>query len=118
MLDLRNTSSLVTGGASGLGEAAARLLADRGAKVVVADLNDDRGKQVAGELGGDYVHADVTSTDAACRFDVWLVAHRQYSAADNTGRAGREQDPQYQCRTPQARPKNSHEADQQHQGWE
>src|SRR3954447_10350985 len=51
VLDLRNTSSLVTGGASGLGEAAARLLADRGARVVVADLNDDRGKQVAGEIG-------------------------------------------------------------------
>ncbi|HEU5035225.1 MAG TPA: SDR family NAD(P)-dependent oxidoreductase [Mycobacteriales bacterium] len=63
MLDLRNTSSLVTGGASGLGEAAARLLAERGAKVVVADLNDDRGKRVADELGGVYVHADVTDTE-------------------------------------------------------
>jgi len=63
VLDLRNTSSLVTGGASGLGEAAARLLADRGAKVVLADLNDDRGKQVASDIAGDYVHADVTSTD-------------------------------------------------------
>jgi NAD(P)-dependent dehydrogenase (short-subunit alcohol dehydrogenase family) len=50
MLDLRDTASLVTGGASGLGEAAARLLAERGAKVVVADLNDDRGKQVAADL--------------------------------------------------------------------
>jgi len=63
MLDLKETSSLVTGGASGLGEAAARLLAARGARVVVADLNDDRGKQVAGEIGGDYVRADVTDTD-------------------------------------------------------
>src|SRR3954451_11047765 len=63
MLDLRDTSSLVTGGASGLGEAAARRLAERGAKVLVADLNDDRGKAVAAELGGDYVHADVTDTE-------------------------------------------------------
>ena len=63
MLDLQNTSSLVTGGASGLGEAAARLLAARGAKVVIADLNDDKGKTVAEELGGDYVRADVTDTD-------------------------------------------------------
>ena len=63
MLDLRDTSSLVTGGASGLGEAAARLLAERGASVVVADLNDDRGKQVASELGGQYVHCDVTDPD-------------------------------------------------------
>jgi NAD(P)-dependent dehydrogenase (short-subunit alcohol dehydrogenase family) len=63
LLDLHGTSSLVTGGASGLGEAAARLLADRGAKVLVADLNDGRGTQVATEIGGGYVHADVTSTD-------------------------------------------------------
>jgi NAD(P)-dependent dehydrogenase (short-subunit alcohol dehydrogenase family) len=63
MLDLRDTSSVVTGGASGLGEAAARLLAQRGAKVVVADLNDDRGKQVAADLGGEFVHTDVTDTD-------------------------------------------------------
>jgi NAD(P)-dependent dehydrogenase (short-subunit alcohol dehydrogenase family) len=63
MLDLRDTASLVTGGASGLGEAAARLLAERGAKVVVADLNDDRGKQVAADLGGQYVHCDVTDAD-------------------------------------------------------
>jgi NAD(P)-dependent dehydrogenase (short-subunit alcohol dehydrogenase family) len=63
MLDLTETSSLVTGGASGLGEAAARLLADRGAKVVIADLNDDRGKAVAEQIGGDYVRADVTDTE-------------------------------------------------------
>src|SRR3954452_14018294 len=63
MLDLRDTSSLVTGGASGLGEAGARLLAERGAKGLVAGLNDDRGKGVAPELGGDYVHADVTDTE-------------------------------------------------------
>jgi NAD(P)-dependent dehydrogenase (short-subunit alcohol dehydrogenase family) len=63
MLDLQRSSSIVTGGASGLGEAAARLLAERGAKVVVADLNDDRGKQVAADIGGEYVHADVTNTD-------------------------------------------------------
>src|SRR3954453_17080515 len=63
MLDLRDTSSLVTGGASGLGEAAARLLAERGAKVLVADLNDDRRKAVAAGPGGAYVHADVTDTE-------------------------------------------------------
>ncbi len=63
MLDLTGTSSLVTGGASGLGEAAARRLAARGAHVLVADLNDERGQQVAAELGGAYVRADVT--DAA-----------------------------------------------------
>ncbi|MDT7539539.1 MAG: hypothetical protein QOI82_3124, partial [Actinomycetota bacterium] len=48
MLDLTGTSSIVTGGASGLGEATARLLASRGASVVIADLQDDKGKAVAG----------------------------------------------------------------------
>ena len=62
-MELTNTSALVTGGASGLGEATARALAARGAKVVVADLNDERGARVAGEIGGAYAHCDVTDTD-------------------------------------------------------
>ncbi|MDX6217852.1 MAG: hypothetical protein QOG99_3436, partial [Frankiales bacterium] len=64
MLDLNGTSSLVTGGASGLGEAAARQLAARGAKVVIVDLNDDKGVKVAGDIGGEYVRADVTDPEA------------------------------------------------------
>lgn len=63
MLDLTATSSVVTGGASGLGEAAARLLAARGAHVVVADLQEDKGKAVAAEIGGSFVRVDVTDTD-------------------------------------------------------
>jgi NAD(P)-dependent dehydrogenase (short-subunit alcohol dehydrogenase family) len=63
VLDLSGTSSLVTGGASGLGEAAARALAARGAQVVVVDLQDDKGKAVAGEIGGAHVRADITDTD-------------------------------------------------------
>ena len=63
MLDLTGTSSVVTGGASGLGEATARLLAARGASVVVADLQDDKGKAVAASIGGVYVHTDVTDPD-------------------------------------------------------
>jgi NAD(P)-dependent dehydrogenase (short-subunit alcohol dehydrogenase family) len=63
VLDLTGTSSLVTGGASGLGEATVRALAARGASVVVVDLQDERGQAVAQEVGGGYVRADVT--DAA-----------------------------------------------------
>jgi NAD(P)-dependent dehydrogenase (short-subunit alcohol dehydrogenase family) len=63
MLDLNGTSSIVTGGASGLGEASARLLAARGASVVVLDLNDEKGKAVADSIGGVYVRADITSPE-------------------------------------------------------
>jgi NAD(P)-dependent dehydrogenase (short-subunit alcohol dehydrogenase family) len=62
-MELKNTSAVVTGGASGLGEATARALAQRGVKVVVADLNDDAGSVIAKELSGTYVHCDVTNTE-------------------------------------------------------
>ncbi|CAA9217734.1 MAG: 3-hydroxyacyl-CoA dehydrogenase [uncultured Acidimicrobiales bacterium] len=63
MLDLTGTSSIVTGGGSGLGAATARALAARGARVVVVDLQDDKGEAVAGEIGGAFVRADVADTD-------------------------------------------------------
>jgi NAD(P)-dependent dehydrogenase (short-subunit alcohol dehydrogenase family) len=62
-VDIKNTSAVVTGGASGLGEATARLLASRDVKVVIADLNDAGGEAIAKEIGGAYVHCDVTNTD-------------------------------------------------------
>ena len=62
-MELNNTSAVVTGGASGLGEATARALSARGVKVVVADLNDDQGARVAQDIGGAYVHCDVTNTE-------------------------------------------------------
>ena len=64
-MNLEGSSSVVTGGASGSGEASARQLASAGSRVVIADLNDDRGQAVATELGGLFVHCDVTSTDDA-----------------------------------------------------
>ncbi len=62
-MELSKTSAVVTGGASGLGEATARALAARGVSVVVADLSDDKGLAVASEIGGTYVHCDVTNTE-------------------------------------------------------
>jgi NAD(P)-dependent dehydrogenase (short-subunit alcohol dehydrogenase family) len=59
MLDIKGASAIVTGGASGLGAATARLLAEKGAKVVVADLNETLGKQVAAEIGGVFAKTDV-----------------------------------------------------------
>ncbi len=61
-MEQNNTSAVVTGGASGLGEATARALSSRGVKVVLADLNDGLGTAVAQEIGGAYVHCDVTNT--------------------------------------------------------
>jgi NAD(P)-dependent dehydrogenase (short-subunit alcohol dehydrogenase family) len=62
-MDLNGVAAIVTGGASGLGEATARRLTAAGARVAVVDLQDDRGEQVAKELEGLYVRADVTSPD-------------------------------------------------------
>ncbi len=51
---------IVTGGASGLGEGTARMLAGEGAKVVIADLQADKGEALAAELGGVFVKCDVS----------------------------------------------------------
>lgn len=51
---------IVTGGASGLGEGAARRLASLGAKVVIADMQDAKGQAVAQDIGGEFVHCDVS----------------------------------------------------------
>jgi NAD(P)-dependent dehydrogenase (short-subunit alcohol dehydrogenase family) len=59
-MDIQGKVFIVTGAASGLGEGAARALAARGAKVVVADLQADRGEAVAAAIGGAFVKCDVT----------------------------------------------------------
>ncbi len=62
-MDITGSSAIVTGGASGLGEATVRLLAERGARVVVLDMSDAAGEKLAMEVGGVFVHADVTNTE-------------------------------------------------------
>ncbi|GIX09390.1 SDR family NAD(P)-dependent oxidoreductase [Elioraea sp.] len=57
-------AAVVTGGASGLGEAAARHLAARGVRVALLDLDAGRGARVAGEIGGRFVRCDVADTDS------------------------------------------------------
>jgi 3-hydroxyacyl-CoA dehydrogenase/3-hydroxy-2-methylbutyryl-CoA dehydrogenase len=64
-MQIEGSGALVAGGASGLGEATARLLHARGAHVVIADLNDDKGTALARQLGerAQFVQADVTNPD-------------------------------------------------------
>jgi 3-hydroxyacyl-CoA dehydrogenase / 3-hydroxy-2-methylbutyryl-CoA dehydrogenase len=64
-MQIEGSGALIAGGASGLGEATARLLHARGAHVVIADLNDDKGTALARQLGerAQFVQADVTNPD-------------------------------------------------------
>ena len=64
-MEINGFSAVVTGGASGLGEATSRLLAERGMKVVVMDLDrqQDKGDKLAAEIGGLFAAADVTDGD-------------------------------------------------------
>ena len=59
-MDLSGSSALVTGGASGLGEATVRALAAHAVRVMVLDVQDERGEALAKEVGGLFAHADVT----------------------------------------------------------
>ena len=64
-MKLDNTiSAVITGGASGMGEATARLLAAHGVKVALFDLNEERGAAVAKEIGGVFCKVDVMSDEA------------------------------------------------------
>jgi NAD(P)-dependent dehydrogenase (short-subunit alcohol dehydrogenase family) len=72
-MEIKDKVFIVTGGASGLGAGTARMLAGEGARVVLADVQDEAGQKLAQELGQVYVHCDVTqeadgqrAVDAAC----------------------------------------------------
>ncbi len=62
-MDINGASAIVTGGASGIGAASVRLLAAKGAKVVIADLNEATGNALAEEVGGAFCKVDVTQTE-------------------------------------------------------
>ena len=86
-------SAVVTGGASGLGEATSRALAAQGVKVAIFDLNAERGEAVAKEIGGTFCLVNVTddaSVDAG--FEKARAAHGQERVLVNcagTGKAGK-----------------------------
>ncbi|SPA48192.1 3-hydroxyacyl-CoA dehydrogenase [Cupriavidus taiwanensis] len=60
-MEIKDNVFIITGGASGLGAGTARLLAEAGARVVIADLNEAAGQALAAETGGRFVRCDVTS---------------------------------------------------------
>jgi len=64
-MEIEGKAALITGGSNGIGEGVARFLAGRGAHVVIADIDDDRGRTVASELGGRFVHTDVADPAAS-----------------------------------------------------
>ena len=68
-MDLTNASALVTGGAGGFGGATVRRLAQMGAKVVIADVADERGEALAKELGNGsvYVHTDIMDENSIAK---------------------------------------------------
>jgi len=68
-MDLSNASALVTGGAGGFGGATAKRLAQRGARVVIADVADERGEALAKEIGNGavYVRTDIMDETAIAK---------------------------------------------------
>jgi NAD(P)-dependent dehydrogenase (short-subunit alcohol dehydrogenase family) len=77
-MDVNGVAAVVTGAASGLGEATARELARRGAKVAVLDRDAERGGKVAAEIGGIFCDVDVTSDEkVAAAFARARDAHGQ-----------------------------------------
>lgn len=64
-MEIQNLAAIVTGGASGLGEATARMLAAHGAKVTIIDVQKDKAEAVASEIGGIALSCDVTNAESA-----------------------------------------------------
>ncbi len=63
-MEVKGVGALVAGGASGLGEATTRALAEAGAAVTIADLNAEKGEALAADIGATFVAADVTDAEA------------------------------------------------------
>lgn len=66
-MELTGTAAVVAGGASGIGAATARALANAGSRVTILDLQEDAGTAIAGDIGGTFVETDVTSAADVAR---------------------------------------------------
>ena len=89
-MKLDNTiAAVVTGGASGLGEATARALAAKGVKVAIFDLQAEKGERVAGEIGGVFCEVNVTSDESVdAGFAKARAAHGQERVLINCAGTG------------------------------
>ena len=72
--------AVVTGGCSGIGLASVRRLAAEGARIVIGDVDEARGPEVAAEVGGEFVATDVTSEDGVRA--LFAAAHAAYGSVD------------------------------------
>ena len=89
MTDLKDRVALITGAASGIGAATARLFAERGARVVVADLQEDAGTALAKEIDGAFVRVDVTQeADVQAAVDGAVEQHGQLDCIFNNAGFG------------------------------
>ncbi|MDO5666204.1 MAG: 3-hydroxyacyl-CoA dehydrogenase [Alcaligenaceae bacterium] len=85
-MEIKDKVFIVTGGASGLGAGTAKMLTQHGAKVVLADLNDEAGKALASELGQTYIHCDVTeASDGQAVVDAALALGPIYGLVNCAG---------------------------------
>ncbi len=75
MARLDGKVAIVTGGASGLGQAIALRFAEEGAKVVIADLSEEAGQKIASEVGGHFIKTDVTDASAVEALVKETVSH-------------------------------------------
>ena len=89
MADFQDRVALITGGASGIGAATARLFAERGARVVIADLQEERGDELAREIEGSFVRVDVTSeADVRAAVDTAVERHGRLDCMFNNAGFG------------------------------
>ncbi|HET7303367.1 MAG TPA: SDR family NAD(P)-dependent oxidoreductase, partial [Segeticoccus sp.] len=77
---VQDRTAVITGGASGIGLASARRLAAEGAHVVIADVDEQAGKQVADSLGGTFVRTDVTDSEQV--EELFRTAKDTYGSVD------------------------------------
>lgn len=83
-MQMKTTSAIITGGASGLGEATARMFREGGANVCLLDRDTTRGPQIAEEIGATFIETDVTDeTSVAAAIDAAKSAMGMINAAVN-----------------------------------